>query len=152
MRKINWKVLVTCLVVVYSVAFIGSLFGDTGGWYESTKSSITPPNWVFPIVWNILFFLIALSLYLAYTSSNKKERWKIVAVFEINLVLNLLWSIFFFGMRNPLLSYIDIWPLWLSIWFIVFITYKINKTSAYLLIPYLLWVGFAIVLNHLIAF
>jgi tryptophan-rich sensory protein len=155
MKKVNWKVLIISLVVVYSVALIGGLFTSSNvntDWYESVKISITPPNWVFPIVWNILFFLIALSLYFAWIKSNKKQKKKIAIVFGINFILNIFWSILFFTMQNPVASFFEILFLLLSIKLMIIVTWRINKISSYLLIPYLLWVAFAGVLNYLIAF
>ena len=150
MAKINWKILITSFILVYLIAFLGSLFTTTGTWYENVKPSITPQNYVFPIVWNILFFLIALSLYIAWTKT--KDKRPLIIAFGLNLLLNLFWSILFFGLKQPVLSFIELILLWLSIIFLIKITSKINKTSSYLLIPYLLWVSFAGVLNFLIAF
>lgn len=153
MRKINWKVLIISLIVVYAVAFIGSIFtvNVNTSWYETIKPSITPPNWVFPIVWNILFFLIALSLYFSWVKAKDKKS-KLVIVFGINFLFNTLWSLFFFTLKNPILAFYEIILLWLSIFLMISATYKINKTSCYFLIPYLLWVSFAGVLNFLMAF
>ena len=152
-KGINWKILITCLVIVYLVAFVGSLFTSPvtdSEWYESIKPSITPPSWVFPIVWNILFFLIALSLYFALTNSKtQKLKTKIYFVFSINFLLNITWSVFYFGMKNPLFAFIDLIFLWFSIIAMILVTYKIDKKASYLLIPYLLWVSFAGVLNYL---
>ena len=83
MKKINWKVLIVSLVVVYLVAFVGSLFTSPvtdSEWYDSIKPSITPPGWVFPIVWNILFFLIALSLYFSWINAMESDVKKKIAV------------------------------------------------------------------------
>lgn len=150
--RFNWKVLIVCFVVVYAVAFIGSLFTSSAvntEWYQSIKPAITPPNYVFPIVWNILFFLIAVSLYLAYTSSNKKQKTKVALVFLVNFILNILWSILYFGAKSPIAAFFEIILLWISIFMMLVVTYKISKKSSYLLIPYLLWVSFAAVLNYL---
>jgi len=149
--KYNVKVLVVSLVVVYLVAFMGSLFtnADTS-WYEAIKPSITPPNWVFPVVWNILFFLIALSLYFAWTNSDKDQKSSIVRVFAVNLLLNILWSLFFFGLRLPTLAFFELILLWSSIIYMVIVLLDIEKKSAYLLLPYLIWVTFAGILNYLI--
>lgn len=152
MKKTNWKILIISLIIVYSVAFIGSIFTSQqtdSDWYESIKPEITPPNWVFPVVWNILFFLIALSLYFALINSKNKDKKKIIIVYGINFVLNILWSVFYFGMKNPFYSFIEIWFLWISIASMIIVNWRINKKSSYLLIPYLLWVSFAIVLNYL---
>jgi translocator protein len=151
-NKINWKVLIVSLVIVYAVAFLGSLFTSNAvksDWYQSVKPTITPPNYIFPIVWTILFFLIALSLYFAWLNSNKKQKNKTALFYGINFVLNILWSVFYFGMKNPLVAFIVILLLWVSILSLIIFSKKINKKSSYLLIPYLLWVSFAIVLNYL---
>jgi len=154
--KINYKVLIISLIVVYSVAFFGGLFTSqnvNSEWYESTKTSLTPPNFIFPIVWNILFFLIAISLYLAWTSAKNKTTKKTIAIiFGINLFLNFAWSIIFFGLQNPKGAFIELIVLWISIVAMIYTTYRINKTSSYLLIPYLLWVSFAGILNWMITF
>lgn len=154
--KINWKVLIICLVIVYLVAIVGSLFTSPvtdSSWYESIKPSITPPNFVFPIVWNILFFLIALSLYFSWINIKKKEdKNKILWIFGINFILNILWSVLYFGLKNPLLAFFELIFLLASIVLMIIITYRIKKLSAYLLIPYGIWVSFAGVLNYLSAF
>ncbi|MFA5174500.1 MAG: TspO/MBR family protein [Candidatus Pacearchaeota archaeon] len=155
-HKTNWKAFAVSLLVVYLIAFIGSIFTSSetdGDWYQSIRPSITPPNWVFPVVWNILFFLIAISLYFAWiTAKDYKTKNRIIIVFGFNFILNVLWSVLYFGLRNPLFAFYEIIFLWLSIILMIYTTYKINRKSAYLLIPYLLWVSFAIILNYLSAF
>ena len=155
MKKINWKVLVFSLLIVYLIAFLGSLFTSPSidsGWYDTVRPSITPPNFVFPIVWNILFFLIAISLYLSWTSSDKVDRKIVFLVFGINLFLNLLWSFLYFGIQNPLLAFFELIFLWISILIMIFATYRIDKIASYLLWPYFVWVSFAGILNYLSAF
>ncbi len=150
--KFNIKVLIVCLVVVYLVAFIGSIFTSSATdtqWYQDNKPPLTPPSWVFPVVWNILFFLIALSLYFAWINSKKNQKHSLILVYGINFVLNILWSVLYFGLKNPLLSFIEIILLWASIWLMIFTAYKINKKAGWLLVPYLVWVAFAIILNFL---
>ena len=154
-KRINWKILIVSLIIVYLVAFIGSLFTSpvtNSAWYESIRPVITPPNWVFPIVWNILFFLIAISLYLSWLHSNKKQKNLVAWVFGINLVLNVFWSVLYFGLKNPVFAFYELILLWSSILIMILVTCRINKTSSYLLIPYFLWVSFAGVLNYLSAF
>ena len=149
--KIKWALLIIAIISVVLTAFIGSQFTSPNTdteWYESIKPSITPPNYVFPIVWNILFLLIIISFYLVL-SNSKKDRKKVYFVFYLNFILNILWSIIYFGLKNPLLSFIEIIILWGSIWLMVVYSKTINKTASYLLIPYLLWVAFAGVLNFL---
>ncbi len=154
-KKKNWKVLIISLIVVYLTAFLGSIFTtkNTGSaWYESIRVSITPPNWIFPVVWNVLFFLIALSLYFAWIAGDKNEKKKIALVFAINLALNVIWSVIFFGYKLTQLAFFELILLWISILAMILITRKISKKAAWLLVPYLVWVSFAGVLNWLIAF
>jgi len=159
--KFNWKIFAICIFLVYAVAFAGSIFTsqNTGSaWYASIKPGITPPNFVFPIVWNILFFMIGLSLYFAWAAKLrlKKERLKnhkiIAAVFGINLFLNILWSFLFFYLKLPAVAFFELIVLWISILAMIVVTFKIKKLSAYLLFPYAAWVAFAGVLNFLVAF
>ncbi len=160
-RKFNWKVFIACILIVYAVAFIGSIFtsqNTSSAWYNSIKPSITPPNFVFPIVWNILFFLIACSLYFAWTAKfkNKTERKNsrrdVAVIFGINFFLNIAWSFLFFFLQLPGVAFFEIIILWASILSMMWITFYIRKISAYLLIPYAAWVAFAGVLNFLAAF
>jgi len=145
--KIKWKRLLGSLVIVYFVALIGSFFiGNTNSdWYNTIKPSITPPNWVFPVVWNILFFLIGISFYFVLISKNKKAA----AFFIANFALNILWVLFYFQLKNPLLAFYEILVLWISIILLFNITWKINKKAFYFLIPYFVWVSFAVLLNYL---
>ncbi len=147
-------VLVVCLVIVYAVAFVGSLFtspATSSDWYDSIRPSITPPNWVFPVVWNVLFFLIGLSLYFAWIN-GEKARSRIALVFGINFVLNILWSVLYFGMRRLDLAFYEIFVLIISIILMIYVAGKVDKKAGWLLVPYLLWVSFASVLNYLSAF
>jgi translocator protein len=156
MGKIKVFTLIICFLIVILVAFLGSLFtgpNTSTDWYQQIKPAITPPNFVFPIAWTILFILVGISLYLVWTNSKDKEdRKKVAWVFGINLFLNVLWSLFFFGLRNPLLGFIEIILFWFTIWMMIFVARKINKASMWLLVPYLLWVSFAAILNGLSAF
>jgi len=150
--KINWKIFITAFFIVFLTAFIGSIFSyETvkSEWYQSIKPSLTPPNWIFPVVWSILFSMIALSLYFSWTRSNKKQKISVAVLFGINLLLNLLWSFLFFYMKNPVLAFFDLILLWFSIIAVIYLTEKINRISSYLLIPYLIWVTFAGILNSM---
>jgi len=155
-KKIKWNVLIISILVVYLCAFIGSIFtsqNTNSEWYDSIKPEITPPSYVFPIVWNILFFLIAMSIYFSWTSTRKKkDKKKIITLFGINLILNVLWSVLFFGLQKPLFAFFELILLWISILLIIIFIHKINKISSYLIIPYFVWVSFAGVLNYIIAF
>lgn len=150
-NKLDLRLLLVCIICVFIFAFIGSIFtskNTTSDWYLTNKSSITPPNYVFPIIWNILYFLIAISLY-TLLKSKTKEKTKILTVFIINLVFNALWSYLFFSLKNPLFALIDLILIIITLLLMIHMSYKINKKSSYLLVPYLIWICFAGILNYL---
>ncbi len=149
-KRINWKVLIVSFLIVFGIAFVGSLFtskNTESSWYLENKPSFTPPNFLFPIVWSLLYFLIALSLYFSWTKSKKKDKIKIITAFGINLVANALWSYLFFVAKNPLFAFFDLLIIFSTIIWMIFITKKIDKKAGIILIPYLLWVCFAGILN-----
>lgn len=148
-KKIDWKVFIASFAIVFAVAYIGSIFTDTGNWYESIKPAITPPNYVFPIVWTILFYFITLSLYYTVTSSNGKYEKQIGILFGMNFLINILWSFFYFYQHDPVSAFVDIILLIISIVSIMVYTWKIDRRASVILIPYLIWVCFASVLNYL---
>ncbi|MFA6307736.1 MAG: TspO/MBR family protein [Patescibacteria group bacterium] len=130
---------------------IGSAFTFTGidSWYQYlNKPSFNPPSWIFGPVWTTLYILMGIALYLIWQEGLKKAFVKnSFILFVVNLVLNSLWSIAFFGLQNPALAFLVIVLLWVSILVLIIRFYRINKLASYLLIPYLLWVSFASVLN-----
>ncbi|MEX0920032.1 MAG: TspO/MBR family protein [Candidatus Pacearchaeota archaeon] len=154
--KINWKVLILSLLVVFSIGFIGGLFTSESvdtDWYDSIKPDITPPGWVFPVAWNIIYLFIAFSFYFSWTSAKNKDiKRNLLILFGVNLFFNVLWSYLFFGLRLPGLAFVDLIFIWITIIFMMVFTKKIDMKSFYLLVPYFLWVTFAGVLNGLIAF
>jgi len=121
-------------------------------WYQYlNKPSFSPPNWVFGPVWTILYFLMGISAYLIWIKGLKNKKVKpALKIFIVQLIFNFLWSIFFFGMHNPILSLIDIILLWITILLTIIKFYELSKPAAYLLIPYILWVSFATLLNFAI--
>lgn len=133
---------------------IGSIFTSksVNTWYTTLqKPSLTPPGSVIGIVWICLFVLMGISLYIVWDKwpRNKNSKSALI-IFGIQLALNILWSVFFFGLRNPLLAFIEIIILWLMILATIFRFYKVSRTAAYLLVPYILWVSFASYLNLII--
>lgn len=141
--------LIISLLIPQFAGIIGSLFTvkNIPTWYANlNKPFFTPPSWLFAPAWIILFILMGVSLYLVLIK-QKKIFTPPVKIFFIHLVVNTLWSIVFFGMREPGLAFIVIVALWFLIYYIIKIFYKIDKTASYLLIPYLAWVSFASILN-----
>ncbi|MBN1432774.1 MAG: tryptophan-rich sensory protein [Methanomicrobiaceae archaeon] len=131
---------------------LGSFFTRTGPgtWYaeELIKPELTPPGYLFGIVWTILYILMGICLFLLLTKElNLKEVRIAVAFFFVQLALNLSWSYLFFGLENPVAGLICIILLWIFILATILASYKIDRYAAYLLVPYILWVTFATFLN-----
>ncbi|MBI2542979.1 MAG: tryptophan-rich sensory protein [Candidatus Aenigmarchaeota archaeon] len=150
----NISKLAISILICLGVGFLGSVFTtpsiDT--WYAAlNKPSFSPPNWMFAPVWTILFIMMGVSLYLVW-DIRKKNTKKALYLFGVQLSLNLLWSLLFFGLRNPLLASAEIIILWVVILLTIMEFRKFSKTAAYLLIPYIIWVSFAAVLNFTIVF
>jgi benzodiazapine receptor len=102
------------LVIVFGVAFFGARF-TTGPWYEAlAKPSWTPPNAVFGPVWTVLYGMVAVAGWLVWRAGGA-ANWKPLLAFGVQLVLNGLWSWFFFGLHRPELAFVDILALWTSI-------------------------------------
>ncbi len=150
--KLIWAALfvIICEIAgaVGSVAVIGSITT----WYVLlNKPSFSPPNWLFGPVWLILYALMGISAYMVWNNAKSKKRARpALGMFGVQLVLNALWSILFFGMRSALYGLIDIIIMWFTIVATMMSFYKISRSSAALLAPYLLWVTFAMVLNFYI--
>lgn len=115
---------------------------------ELNKPALSPPGWLFPVVWTILYTLMGISAYLITNSKAEPiDKAKALAIYTYQLAVNFLWSIFFFNFEWYLFSFIWIVLLWILIILMIRAFYKINRTAAYLNIPYLLWVTFAAYLN-----
>lgn len=150
--KIDIKKLMISIIVCLLAGMIGSFFTtpSIATWYASLiKPSFSPPNWVFAPVWTTLFILMGLSLYLVWSRGLKKVKLEIT-IFGVQLILNIIWSVLFFGLRSPLYAFVEIIVLWLAILIIIIKFYKVSKNAAYLLIPYILWVSIASLLNYYI--
>ncbi|WP_416900172.1 MAG: TspO/MBR family protein [Minwuia sp.] len=125
----------------------GALFRP-GGWYRDLdKPAWRPPDWLFGPVWMVLYGMIAVSGWLVWQSAGWSGAPEAIAVYGVQLVLNALWSAVFFGMRRPDLALAEIVLLWLSIVATILLFQPFSQTAAWLLVPYLIWVSFAAVLN-----
>lgn len=146
--------LIISLVICQLAGIIGSLFtmSKIPTWYMTiSKPELAPPNWIFGPVWTTLFILMGIALYLVWKQGTIRKDVKIALyIFGTQLILNVLWSIIFFGLENPGSAFVEIISLWISILLSIIYFYKINKTAGYLLIPYIAWVSFASYLNFMI--
>jgi len=142
---------IVSIAVCLIAGFIGSLATRSSipTWYAGlSKPAFNPPNQVFAPVWTILYVLMGVSAFIIWRKGLKDQHIKIaLIIFAGQLVLNVLWSIIFFGLRLPFLAFIEIIILWIAILFTMLSFRKISITAAMLLMPYILWVSFAAVLN-----
>jgi benzodiazapine receptor len=146
--------LIVSISICQIAGIIGSIFTSPSipGWYaDLQKPPFNPPNWIFAPVWFLLFTLMGISLYLILKENLNDNTVKIgIAIFSFQLILNIGWSFLFFSLQNILYALFEIIILWFAILLTISQFWKINKKSSYLLIPYLLWVTFAAILNFTI--
>jgi tryptophan-rich sensory protein len=143
--------LITALAACQLVGVVGSVFTTPSlpAWYAALrKPAFTPPDGVFAPVWITLFVLMGVAAFLVWDKGigSKGVKTALIA-FVVQLGLNLLWSGLFFGLRSPLLAFVEIVALWLAIAAAILTFYRVSKPASFLLIPYIAWVSFAAVLN-----
>jgi benzodiazapine receptor len=133
------------------VGSLGSLVTTTGpgSWYALLqKPFFTPPGWVFAPVWITLFVLMGIAVWLVWESGIQHRNVQVaLGIFAVQFILNILWSFLFFGLRSPFFGLIDIILLWIMIVATIGAFYRVKKSAAYLLIPYIAWVSLASALN-----
>src|SRR3989344_6167255 len=146
--------LVFAIAVCQTAGAIGSVFTSSAisVWYEQLqKPALTPPGWVFGPVWFLLYTLMGVSLYLVWRKRTAEHcQCTALRVFFFQLTLNILWSYLFFGLREPLLAFVEILVLFLAILATAWQFWNVSRMAAYLLMPYILWVGLAAYLNFAI--
>ena len=151
MKLNNLFKLVIAIVISQLAGVIGSIFtiSSIPTWYATLqKPSFSPPNWIFGPVWTTLYLLMGVAAFLVWRHGfERKEVKTALAIFGGQLVLNVLWSIIFFGLQNPFWAFIEIIFLWLAILWMILVFHKISRPAAYLLLPYILWISFASILN-----
>ncbi len=144
--------LVVSIVVCQGAGFIGSIFTTPAiaTWYAGlAKPPFSPPNWLFGPVWISLFLLMGIALFFIWRQGVQTPGVVIaLIVFAVQLVLNILWSFLFFKLQSPLFGFIEIVILWVAIILTILSFARISRTAAFLLIPYIVWVSFAAVLNY----
>lgn len=151
-KKIDWTALIACFIFVYIVGYVGGVFTQRNVnslWYKTIKPVITPPDYLFPIVWTVLFILIALSLYFTWTGGKRKDKETVAYVYSGNFMLNILWTLLYFGYANITGAFIGVSLLWVSIVLMIYVAWEIDQKAAWMLVPYLAWVSFAVYLNYL---
>ncbi|MBI1173824.1 MAG: sensory protein TspO [Sideroxydans sp.] len=139
----SYLLLFACLVLVAGVAASGVLF-QPGAWYAHlAKPFWTPPNWLFPPVWTVLYLMIAVAGWLILSSDDRTLK----ILWLLQLVLNGLWSWLFFGHHFTGLGLLDILALFATIGTLVVLSGRVRGLLRWLMVPYLVWVGYAVTLN-----
>ncbi len=142
-----WTGLLVSLLLAFAAAAVGSLF-PPGEWYAGLeRPAWTPPNWLFGPVWTALYAAMAVSAWLIWRRAGLVGGRLALSVYSVQLVLNAAWSGLFFGLQRPDLAFAGIVLLWLAILATVILFARIRVLAGWLLVPYLLWVSFAAVLN-----
>jgi translocator protein len=142
--------LVISLALCQAPGIIGAFFTSAAipTWYaELVKPSFNPPNWLFGPVWTLLYLLMGCSLYLLWNADKSRDRDRALILFVAQLILNALWSIIFFGLKMLLFAFVEIVMLWALIVATIYYSYRVDRRSAYTLLPYIAWVSFAAILN-----
>jgi len=152
----SYPKLIAAIMFSLIVGSLGSLVTTTGpgSWYTSLeKPFFAPPNWVFAPVWITLFILMGIALYLVWQCGTDNRDVQIaLGIFGVQFILNVIWSFLFFGLQSPLLGLIDIILLWIMIAATIGAFYRVKKSAAYLLLPYIAWVTLAAALNGAVFF
>ena len=145
---------VTIVVVVMILGNIAT-FSSVTTWYPTlNKPSFNPPSWIFAPVWTALYLMMAVAAWLIWihrdVADQRRGVVRFTTVFAIQLILNLGWSVIFFGFRSPGWAFVEICLLWIAIAFTVALAFGQHRVSGFLLVPYLAWTTFALVLNYAI--
>ncbi|QZH76762.1 MAG: tryptophan-rich sensory protein [Erythrobacter sp.] len=132
-----------------AVATVGGTITDLGPWYEGlAKPDWNPPRAAFPIVWTVIFALVAVAIVSAWRASpSTRVSDTLIGLFALNGFLNILWSLLFFRMQRPDWAFFELIALWLSIAVLIAYCWRLSRTASLLLLPYLIWVTIAGALN-----
>lgn len=138
------------LLICQLAGMLGAIFTVQAipSWYATlNRPAIAPPNGVFAPVWTTLFLLMGLALFLVWRRTADPGAPAALRAFAIQWLLNVLWSVAFFGLHSPLLGLIEIVALWAAIVLTIVRFARVSRPAAWLLAPYIAWVSFAVVLN-----
>lgn len=149
-KKVDIKLLAKCIAIPLLVGIVAAIISGGGmEVFESVnKPPLSPPAWLFPVVWTILYILMGISSYLVLTSgAEENEISKAMTIYGYQLAVNFLWPTFFFNFQWYLFSFLWLVLLWVLVLVMIIRFWRIDRTAAYLNIPYLVWLTFAGYLN-----
>ena len=147
-KQFRWKTFWYSLALTFLFAVGGGIVTYAGmPQYEAANHPfLTPPSWLFPVVWSLLFLLMAYSAAVIYDSGDSRLS-KAIFVYALQLTMNFWWCVLFFGFGLYLFAFIWLLLLWAAVLVMIILFYRIHKTAGLLQIPYLLWLSFAAYLN-----
>ena len=147
--KIKWKELLICLAIPLVVGGLSALLsGGMSNYQMLNQPPLSPPGWVFPVVWSILYLLMGYASYRVLTSgADRKQIRQALTLYGAQLFFNFLWSPVFFGLEWRLVAFLILIVLWLLIYLTIKAFSEIDEWAGNLLLPYILWVTFAGYLN-----
>lgn len=146
----DWLGLAALLIAAALVAAGGSMVGmeSVRGWYSGLeKPAWSPPNWLFGPVWTVLYLMMSLAAWMVWLRRGQEFARLALCIYAFQLLLNAAWSPLFFALQNPTLALLDCIALWIAIATTIALFYQVRSLAAWLLVPYLLWVSFALSLN-----
>lgn len=150
MKKANWKTYLFWIALAEAVGALAGIVTRQGmKEFEQSiiKPPLTPPGWVFPVVWSILYALMGIGAARISVQPNNRRRNIALNVFITQLVVNFFWSLFFFNAQAFGFAFAWLLLLWVLIAIMIFIFQSVETTAAWLQVPYILWVTFAGYLN-----
>ena len=147
--KIQWKQLLIALAIPLAVGGLSALIsGGMSDYQDLAKPPLSPPGWVFAVVWPILYLLMGYASYLIYTADAPEgQKKRALTLYAIQLVLNVLWSPVYFGLEWRLVAFFILIALWVAILLTMRAFSMVSEKAGDLLLPYVLWVTFAAYLN-----
>lgn len=152
--QIRMSLVRRALVTVPAIVLLGFISGalsgsgDDGSWYRAlTKPSVTPPGWVFPVAWTSLYIMMGLALAMVLNARGNRYRNLAITMFAVHFVTNLAWSPVFFGAHMVFTALLVIAAMWVTAVATTFVYARVRTAAAWLLVPYLVWISFAGILN-----
>lgn len=146
----KYLTLVVSVVIANLAGILGSIFtvNSINSWYLFlNKPFFSPPNWLFGPVWVVLYTLMGIAAWLVWEKTKSESNKKALIIYGIQLFLNFLWTLIFFGLKNPALAFLEILVLLAFIIYTTVLFFKIDKRAGWIMVPYILWISFASMLN-----
>lgn len=147
----HWLSYIVGVLIAQAAGGLGSLFttAKIPTWYATlVKPSFNPPSWIFGPVWTTLFLMMGIASAMVWQRRGVSSAANPALIaYGVQLALNVLWSVLFFGAESPAYALICVIALWFAILLTIVLFWRVNHAAAWLLVPYLAWVSFASILN-----